>query len=81
MMPPSQRLFAGIFGLGSISKHRRFIAPDHLLEQVRLRHAGRSQSQTSDEAAALIDTEVDLVAKVPVLAPAGPIRLGVRAGL
>ena len=79
--PASQRLLAGIFGIGSIGKHRGFVADDHLLKQIRLGGSGRSQSQTPDQAAALIHGEMDFVAKVPILAPAGPVRLGVGAGL
>jgi hypothetical protein len=79
--PTPQRLLAGIFGIGSIGKHCRLIADDHILKQMRLGNVGRGQSQTTEQAAPLIDTEVDFVAKVPVFAPAGPIRLGVGAGL
>src|SRR5512137_1409628 len=78
--PASQRLLAGVLGIGSIGKHRRFIAPDHLFESMRLGDAGRGQSQMPDQAAALIHAEVDLVTKVPVFASAGPIRVGVGAG-
>ena len=63
----SQRLLAGIFGIGSIGKDRSFIAPDHLFEPMRLGDAGRSQSQMPDQAAALIHGEVDFVAEVPSL--------------
>src|SRR5665647_3522332 len=77
----SQGLLAGIFGIGPIGKHRGFVADDHPLKQIRLGGSGRSQSQTPDQAAALIHREMDLVAKVPVFTPAGPIRLGVGAGL
>ena len=79
-LPAAQRLLAGIFGIGSIGKHRSFIAPDHLFEPIRLGDAGRGQSQMPDQAAALIHAEVDFVAKVPVFAAAGPIRVGVGAG-
>ena len=62
---------------GAIGKHCGFIADDQLIKQMRLGDTGRSQSQTPDQAAALIDAEVDFVAKVPVFAPPGPIRLGI----
>ena len=52
--PASQRLLAGIFGLGAIGKHRGFVADDHPLKQIRLGGSGRNQSQTPQQAAALI---------------------------
>src|SRR4030042_2322084 len=79
--PASQSLLAGILGIGPTGKNRGFIADDHLLEQMRLGATGRGQSQTPEQAAALVHREVDFVAKVPVFAPAGPIRLGVGGGL
>ena len=52
--PASQRRLTGIFGVGAIGKHRSLIAADHLLKQMRLGDAGRGQSQTPDQVAALI---------------------------
>src|SRR3989339_1768282 len=77
----SQRLLAGIFGIGSIVKHCGFVANDQIIKQMRFRGSGRSQSQTPQQGAALIHREVDFVAKVPILAPAGPVRIRVGAGL
>jgi hypothetical protein len=39
--PASQRLLAGIFGIGSIGKDRSFIAHDHVFEPMRLGDANR----------------------------------------
>ena len=79
--PAPQRLLAGIFGIGSIGKHCGLIADDHILKQMRLRNIGCGQSQTSEQAAPLIDTEMDFIAKMPVFASAGPIRLRIWTGL
>jgi len=78
--PASQRLLAGIFGIGAIGKYRGFITYDHLLKQARLGGAGPGQSQTPQQIATLIHGKVHFIAKVPVFAPAGPIRLGIVAG-
>ena len=51
--PASQGRLTGIFGVGPIGKHRGFVTTDHLLKQTRLGGAGRGQSQTPDQAAAL----------------------------
>ena len=77
----AQRFFAGIFGIGAIGKHCGFVPDDHPLEPMRLGGSGRSQSLAPQQAAALIHREVDFVAKVPVLAPVGPVRIEVGAGL
>jgi hypothetical protein len=78
--PASQRRLAGIFGIGAIGNYRGFITYDHLLKQARLGSAGPGQSQMPQPIAALIHGKVHIVAKVPVFAPAGPIRVGIGAG-
>jgi hypothetical protein len=59
--PASQGPLAGIFGIGPIGKHRGFVTDDHLLKQTRLGNAGRSQSQTPEQAAALIHGEMNFI--------------------